>query len=105
MFFIISFIYFSPIISFTNIIEIQSKINNKNISSSICTIEPNRKSTVEPLLFINRIVLPFFLIFFFSIIIICKIVESKGRMNTLYSDQERNQLKEDVYLSYISIFI
>jgi len=101
--FIISFIYFSPLISYSNIIEIHSNINNENITWLTCSIEPNVKKIVEPLFFINRILLPFILIFFFSTLLICKIVESKGRMNSLYSDQERNQLKEDIYLSYISI--
>jgi len=40
---------------------------------------------------------------FFSTFLVCKIITSNGIMNALYLDQERNRLKVDVYLSFISI--
>jgi len=104
---IVNFIYFSPVYSNLNIIELNSTINSDNNITIIrfkqtCDIESN-KNEISILAFINRILLPLILIIFFSTILIYKISTSKERINTFYSVRERKRFKKDVHLSIISI--
>jgi hypothetical protein len=103
--FIINLIYFLPVISSYNIIELNLPLSNKNNNTTLkltCNIDSN-KNEMSVLIFINRIVLPLILILFFSIILIYKILTSKERMNTFYSKRERIRFRKDVHLSVVSI--
>jgi hypothetical protein len=102
--FIINLIYFLPVFLNLNIIELESTISNNNITKSrlTCDIESN-KNEISILAFINRILLPLILIIFFSTILILKILTSRERMNTFYSNRERKRFYKDVHLSIISI--
>jgi hypothetical protein len=69
----------------------------------MCTLEPNEKHKIETITLINRFILPIILIVFFSTVLIHKICASLSRINTFYSDREREKFNKDVYLSIISI--
>ena len=99
--FIINLIYWSPVFIYFNIFEIETNKTNETIL--MCTIEQNEKYKIEIITFLNRIILPLFLILFFSILLICNIYKSTRRMSTFYSQRERNTFKRDVQLSIISI--
>jgi hypothetical protein len=99
--FIINLIYFLPLISSYNIIELNLTISDAK-SQLTCDIDSN-KNEISVLMFINRILLPLILILFFSAILIYKILTIKERMNTFYSKRERIQFKKDVHLSVVSI--
>jgi hypothetical protein len=103
--FIINLIYFLPLISSFNIIELNLPLSNKNNNTTLkltCNIDSN-KNEMSVLIFINRILLPLILIIFFSIILIYKILTSKERMNIFYSKRERIRFRKDVHLSVVSI--
>ncbi len=104
--FIINLIYFLPTFLNFNIIESTvtgNNNNNNNTTSKLtCDIESN-KNEISILAAINRILLPLFLIILFSTILVFKILTSRERMNTFYSNRERKRFKKDVHLSIISI--
>ena len=102
--FIINLIYFLPVFLNFNIIEstITGNNNNNTRSKLTCDIESN-KNEISILASINRILLPLILIMLFSTILICKILTSRERMNTFYSNRERKRFNKDVHLSIISI--
>ena len=104
--FIINIIYYLPVFFHYKLIQEPSKVNNYNntiISDLTCTVEPNEKHKIEIIAFINRILLPLILILFFSTTLIYNVCKSTTRMNTFYSERERDQFKKDVHLSIISI--
>jgi len=101
----INLIYFSPVFLYYNLVsqvEI-TNITNNSIKVIKCVIETDHKHKIEIITFINRIILPLFLILFFSVLLICSIYKSKSKMQTFYSQKERKIFKSDVYLSIISI--
>jgi hypothetical protein len=101
--FIINLIYFLPTFLNFNIIESTITGNYNNTTSKLtCDIESN-KNEISILVFINRILLPLILIIFFSTILIFKILASRERMNTFYSNREIKRFNKDVHLSIISI--
>jgi hypothetical protein len=101
--FIINLIYCFPVFLYSNLIQIKSVINHTTTVSIMCTLEPSEKHKIETITLINRFILPIFLIIFFSTVLIHKICASSSRINTFYSDREREKFKKDVYLSIISI--
>jgi hypothetical protein len=102
--YIINLIYFLPIFLISGIIQVHPRITNNNETFNLtCTFKTTEEHGVQALIFINRILLPLFLIIFFSTILIHKIYTSTSRMNTFYSDRERIKFKKDVRLSIISI--
>jgi len=104
--FIINLIYCLPVFLYSNLIQIKSVINHTTTTTTVsvmCTLEPNEKHKIEIITLINRFILPIFLIIFFSTVLIYKIRASSTRMNTFYSEREREKFKKDVYLSIISI--
>jgi len=102
--YIINLIYFLPIFLISGIIQVHPRITNNNETFNLtCTFKTTEEHGIQALIFINRILLPLFLIIFFSTILIHKIYTSTSRMNTFYSDRERIKFKKDVRLSIISI--
>ena len=102
--YIINLIYFLPVFLNFSLIQIDPRIINNNTTSNLtCKFESTVEHEIRTIIFINRILLPLFLILFFSTILIHKIFTSTSRMNTFYSDRERGQFKKDVHLSIVSI--
>ncbi len=101
----INLIYFSPVFLYYNLVSQveMTNITNNSIKVIKCVIETDHKHKIEIITFINRIILPLFLILFFSVLLICSIYKSKSKMQTFYSQKERKIFKSDVYLSIISI--
>ena len=80
---------------------------NEKINSTIteiCVSDSYGKRVISYLTCFSRIIMPLFLIIIFSIILIYKIIKSKSRIATFYSDREKLIFKKDVKLSIISIF-
>jgi len=94
---VLNLVYFSPVLYYYHsTLTLNSTLND-------CSRDSNGENIISYLTFISRILLPLFLIFLFSIILIYKIIKSKSRIYTFYSDREKLIFKKDVHLSIISI--
>jgi hypothetical protein len=94
---VLNLIYFSPVLYYYH----STVILNSTIND--CSRDSNGENLISYLTFISRILLPLFLIILFSIILVYKIIKSKSRIYTFYSDREKLIFKKDVHLSIISI--
>ncbi len=94
---VLNLIYYSPVPFY-----FYSHVN-LNSTKFNCSCYSNGKHIISYLTIISKIILPLFLIILFSIILIYKIIKSKSRIATFYSDREKLIFEKDVHLSIISI--
>jgi hypothetical protein len=98
---ILNLLYFLPVPYYY---RSELNVNSAIINDYACSSDSNGKHIISIQSFISKTLLPLFLIILFSIILIYKIIKSKSRIATFYSDREKLIFKKDVKLSIISIF-